>query len=286
MKTNIGIIGYGVVGKSVAHAFRDVADSFSIYDKYQESDTLKEVIQNSRVSFICVPTPCNFEQGTIDLSALEETIKSIAELDASEDSIFVIKSTVVPGTTRKYQEQYPGLKLAMIPEFLRENSWEEDAENPDRIIIGAEDPEVSESLYKLYQLAFPNKPIFQMRTSEAELTKYVSNCFLATKVIFANIIHEYAEAFDAHYRKIKAALTADHRIADDHLTVTKERGFGGKCFPKDLVSLIGAAKDKGLDTRFFEEVWNKNLQIRQLRDWEGIPGASHDNTAWVKDTNR
>jgi UDPglucose 6-dehydrogenase len=273
MGTRIGIIGHGIVGKGVEHVFSAFADRLTIHDKYQDSASLAETVENSEVVFICVPTPCNFTVGRIDLSIMDEVMSAIAGLAPSE-TFLVIKSTVVPGTTRRYGQMHSGLRIAMVPEFLREDTCLQDAENPSRIIIGADRQDVSDRLCALYGWRFPRTPLFRVSTCEAEIVKYMSNCCLAMRVVFANLLCEYARHVGADYGRIKQALTADPRIPDDHLDVTDLGGFGGKCFPKDLNALIGWAKERGLDTGLLAEVWRKNLSVRSVRDWEVIPGAS------------
>ena len=273
MKARIGIIGYGIVGKGVGHVFSDFAESLTIYDKYQDRATLEETVAQSEIIFIAVPTPCDFEAMSIDLSIMDEVVAQIAALDTAGKT-FIIKSTVIPGTTARYEEQFPHLRMSMVPEFLREDTFLQDAENAERIVIGANKPDVRDHIVKLYKYRFPRTPQFCTSATEAELVKYMSNCYLAVKVIFANIFKELADATDADYASVKTALTADPRIPNDHLDVTAERGFGGKCFPKDLTAMIGVGRKLGVDVKMLEAAWTWNLSNRSDRDWEAIPGAA------------
>lgn len=277
MSKRVGVIGYGIVGKAVRHVFSPFADQITIYDKYKDHSSLEQTVEGSDFLFLCVPTPFDFQRGCIDLGPLDEVVGEVAKVEPG-NRICVIKSTVVPGTTLRYQEQYPDLNMAMVPEFLREATYLQDAENPDRVILGACEEEVASRLRDLYRMRFPYTPIFVVSPSEAELSKYMSNCYLAMKVIFGNLFSEYVESIDGDYDHVKEALTADHRITDDHLDVTSEGGFGGKCLPKDLNALIGWARARGLDAELLEEVWDKNLSVREDRDWESIPGASTGGT--------
>lgn len=282
MQPTLGIVGNGIVGKSVAHGFRHVAERVMVHDKYQASSTLKEVVEGSRFIFLCVPTPCDFKRSRIDLSILDDVVASVAALEP-RGSFVVIKSTVTPGTTDAYREQFPKLSLAMVPEFLREARYLEDAENPDRIVVGCASEDTGQELETLYRKAFPETPLFRVSPTEAELIKYMSNCFLAAKVIFGNLFYEYASEIGADYETLKKVLTNDHRITDDHLDVTEEGGFGGKCLPKDLNSLVGFAEQCGLDTGLLREIWRKNIAVRKVHDWEKIPGASWLGAAYEPD---
>lgn len=280
MARTIGVIGYGIVGQAVAHVFSPFADEITIYDKYKDHDSLEETARGAEYVFICVPTPFDYSAHKIDLQILDEVMEEVAPL-ATGETICVIKSTVVPGTTDAYRERYPALNLAMVPEFLREATYLQDAENPHRVIIGAADEQVSQQLRDLYRMRFPYTPLFQVSPAEAELVKYMSNCFLAMKVTFGNLFYEYVEGIGGDYGQVKKALTADDRISNDHLDVTAQRGFGGKCLPKDLNALVSWAQGRGLDTGLLKEIWRKNIEVRREKDWESIPGASSENIDWT-----
>jgi UDPglucose 6-dehydrogenase len=101
----------------------------------------------------------------------------------------------------------------------------------------------------------------------------MANCYLATKVIFANEMFDLCEKLGIKYEEVKKLTVADHRIYDSHLDVTTMRGFGGKCFPKDMMALIGLADKLGVDTELLDTAWKKNLKIRKVKDWEEIPFA-------------
>jgi UDPglucose 6-dehydrogenase len=119
----------------------------------------------------------------------------------------------------------------------------------------------------------PNTPIFQTDPTSAEMVKYMANCALATKVIFANEMYDICQKLGINYDEVKNMVAADKRIGETHLGVTTLRGFGGKCFPKDLLALKGLAKEIKVDTTILDAVWNKNLKVRKIHDWEEIPFA-------------
>lgn len=269
---NIGIIGYGIVGKAVHHAFKD--NNVLYYDKYIKSTPLKEVVEKSEFIFICLPTP--FKNDKIDLSIIDENLKEITKFTDNTNKIIIIKSTVVPGTTIKYSKLYTKTKFCFSPEFLREAHYLEDAINPDRIIIGAEDLNIRKKVVNLFKERFPNVKLFETDSTTAETVKYMANCFLATKVIFANEIYDLCQKLNIDYNKVKEMVMVDKRMGSSHFDVTKEFGFGGKCFPKDIVALIGLYKELNLDSTLLETVWKKNLKIRKVKDWEDIPFVKSD----------
>lgn len=271
-KPRIGIIGYGFVGQAVAYGFSTA--EINIYDKYKSGfQTLEEVIKKSEFIFICLPTPIKSDESGIDLSIIDQTIAAIVPHTNNSSKIIVIKSTVIPGTTTGYSNHYNQSLFAFNPEFLTEKNYLQDFVNADRTIIGASNNEVSRRLVALYKQQFPKTPIFQTDPSSAEMVKYMGNCYLATKVLFANEMYDICQQIGVKYEEVKQMVVADHRIFDSHLNVTSERGFGQKCFPKDLLALRALAKQKGADTALLDTVWQKNLKIRKVRDWEEIPFA-------------
>ena len=268
--SNIGIIGYGIVGKAVEYGFK-AANRVRSYDRYKDLDTLDSVVSSSQFIFVCLPTP--YKGDRIDLAIMDENIAAITPLTDGTDKVVVIKSSVVPGTTRSYAEKHPGTRFAFNPEFLTEANYLEDFVNPDRIIIGADKDHTRLMVADLYRDRFPTIPMFLTDTTTAEMVKYMANCLLATKVIFANEMYDLCQALGIRYEEVRNMVVADRRIGPTHLDVTSVRGFGGKCLPKDIVALIGKFKEMGIDASLLEAIWNKNLRIRKIRDWEEIPFA-------------
>ncbi len=277
----MGIIGYGIVGQALAFGFSEdsIKDKYDIkyYDKYKETNSLKEVVKESEFIFICLPTPMKADESGIDLSIIESSIAEITKITNGTDKIIVIKSTVVPGTTAAFEKKYPKTFFAFNPEFLTEANYLEDFLNADRNIIGANNDLTSRRVVALYRQRFPRTKIFQTDTTTAEMVKYMANSFLATKVIFANEMFSLCQALGIKYEEVKNMVAADHRIFDSHLDVTTAKGFGGKCFPKDVVALIGRAKELNIETKLLEPVWTINKKIRKVRDWEEIPFAVEGN---------
>ena len=267
----IGIIGYGIVGQAVHYGFSRA--NVHIYDKYKNTDSLESVVANSEYIFIGLPTPTMADESGIDLSIVDEMVAKIAKLASGSDKIIIIKSTVTPGTTVKYIKKYPKVLFCFNPEFLRESSFLYDFVNTDRIVIGTESDDVFRRVSSLYQSITPMVPIYYTDPTTAEMVKYMANCYLSTKVIFANEMYDVCEKIGVRYEEVKKMVVADSRIKDTHLDITTTRGFGGKCFPKDLLSLRAMAKARGVNTALMDAVWKKNLKLRKIRDWEEIPFA-------------
>lgn len=268
---SIGIVGYGIVGQAVAYGFSNY--DIHVYDKFKPSDTLATVVKNSEFIFVCLPTPIKSDESGIDLSIIEENIKYITKYTNGTDKIVVIKSTVIPGTTAKLSAKYPRSIFCFNPEFLREASFLQDFVNTERIVIGGDNDSIFRRLSSLYQSIMPSVPIYNTDSTSAEMVKYMANCYLATKVIFANEMYDICQAIGVKYEEVKKMTVADKRITDTHLDVTTNRGFGGKCFPKDLLALRAFAKSINVDTSILDTVWRKNLSLRKVHDWEEIPFA-------------
>lgn len=272
--SKIGVIGYGFVGKAVEYGFRPKNDIY-IYDVALPETTLENVVRESDFIFIGVPTPMTKEYTKIDLSIIDEVFKKTVELARSwhKEPILIIKSTVVPGTTRGLAKKYSWPKILFNPEFLTQNNFLNDFVNADRIVIGGDDIATRQQLVDLYRAVFATTPIYETDATSAEMVKYMANTYLATKVIFANEMAELCEKLEINYTDVKKMVVADKRIFDSHMDIHPYRGFGMKCFPKDTVALLGLAHELGVDLSVLEAAWKKNLEIRKIRDWEEIPGA-------------
>ncbi len=272
----IGIIGYGFVGQAVANGFQTASggkDTILWYDKFKDGESLEKVIKNSEFIFVCLPTPMKQDESGIELSIFEEMIPQIAKLTDNTDRVVIIKSTVIPGTTVKFEKKFPKTKFCFNPEFLTEANYLEDFLNAERTVIGANNDLTLRRVAVIVKQRFPNTQLFLTDPTTAETVKYFSNAYLSLKVTFANYFYDYCQKLGIKYEEVKKMAAADHRIGDYHLEVTTQRGFGGKCFPKDLVALIGEMKKMGVETSLLDSMWEYNKKIRKVHDWEEIPFA-------------
>lgn len=273
----IGIIGYGIVGKATEHVFEDCVDIKILrYDKYQDGlDSLEDVLLKSDFLFLCLPTPFSAKTNKIDLSAFEELLQTIDDNNASGkyNQVTIIKSTVVPGTTVRWEKQFPNTTFVFCPEFLTEKNFLKDAKNPDRFVVGATDNIARQKVIDLHAgLLGKRAHLLECSPTEAELGKYASNCFLASKVTFANEMSQLCDHFGISWNgKPSWILSMDKRVGISHLHVSKEKGFSGKCFPKDMIALLGLMEEIGVDSTMLSAVWEKNLKVREKHDWNDIP---------------
>lgn len=276
----IGIIGYGIVGEALAYGFREASggtDQILFYDKYKESLSLDEVVKRSDFIFIALPTPMKKDESGIDLSIIENSIAEIAPLTDGTDKIVVIKSTVIPGTTRKMEKKYPKTQFAFNPEFLTEANYLQDFLNADRTVIGASNDLVSRRLAAVYIKRFPQTQIFQTDPTSAEMVKLAANALMASKITMANIFYDLCEKLGIKWEEVKHMVAADPRIGPACLEVTSVRGWGKKCFPKDWVNLMGLYQGMDIDQAVLKMIWEHNKKIRKVHDWEEIPFAVEGN---------
>jgi len=247
----IGVMGVGMVGGALARFF----DKPLLYDKYKNIGSLEE-LNSADIIFICVPTPYKEDVG-FDYSCIEEAFSSI-----KGNKTVVIKSTVLPGTTQKMQDKYPQHKILFNPEFLQEKTAEQDMKNPYEQIIGYTElsRDVAEEILKILPKS-PNE--FIVSSGEAEMVKYFSNTFLATKVVFANQAYDLCQKLGLDYDSIKKMAKASPRFAFSHFDIWTDgyRGYGGHCLPKDTKSLIRFAEETGVELSLLKKVDEANDEI-------------------------
>jgi UDPglucose 6-dehydrogenase len=239
-KTVIGIMGLGVVGDAAEYHFVRQGYALRAYDPGRGLGTPAS-INEADIVFICVPTPYRRDVG-FDGSALENAIGLI-----EGSKVVVIKSTVLPGTTEALQGRFTQHAFLFNPEFLRQATARDDFLQPDRQIVGytAQSRHLAEGLLR----ALPHAPYTRiMPAREAELSKYMTNAFLALKVTFANELFDLASALDTDYNTVRDAVAADARIGGSHLGVLDDgyRGYGGKCLPKDTKALLDLSERMGV----------------------------------------
>ncbi|MFI5415435.1 MAG: UDP-glucose dehydrogenase family protein, partial [Candidatus Lutacidiplasmatales archaeon] len=288
----VGVVGLGYMGLASAAAFARHGVSVTGYDVLPErratvrsgsspfheeglgelvrseiqsgrlrvADTLAELVDQSTIIFLCLPTP-PLPTGRIDLRPIragaEELGRALARVDGFR--LVVIKSTVVPGTAQtviapvvaKASGKGPAqVAVASNPEFLAEGRMVADALRPDRIVVGVSDPRSEQLLRSLYA-AF-DAPLIVVTPAGAEMTKYAANSFLALKISFANEVSRFSERVGVDIDDVVRGFGSDPRIGEQFLKAGP--GFGGSCFSKDVRAFVRAAKDHGVRLRLSEQV--------------------------------
>ena len=290
----IGIVGLGYVGLITGVGFASLGNKVfgidvdekkiekinngesPIYEKDLESK-LKEIKENftattkieelrdCEIIFICVGTPSK-EDGSIDLKYIKQAAEDISKILDSY-KVIVVKSTVIPGTTESLikilgKKVGRDFGLAMNPEFLKEGSALKDFFEPDRIVVGSYDEKTKEILEELYKDF--NCPKIFTNIKTAEMIKYASNAFLATKISFINEIGNICKKLGIDVYDVAEGMGYDKRIGREFLNAGI--GFGGSCFPKDVKALIAKAKEIGYDPKLLQEV----IEINEKQPFKKI----------------
>ena len=223
---------------------------------------LKSAVATSDVIFICVNTPSREDDASADLTDVYHVAKDVASVMDSY-KVIVIKSTVPVGTSREVGKIIGSaissdlFDIASNPEFLSEGTSVYDFLNPERIVVGFESPKAKELLRQLYlPFSLQEVPIVYTGLETAEMIKYASNAFLATKVTFINEIADLCERTGVDVRDLSYGIGLDKRIGTEHLRPGP--GFGGLCFPKDTTALVHTAKNAGSPVRIIETVVDIN----------------------------
>jgi len=298
-KENIGIIGQGFVGTAVREKFKTEYNVFT-YDKYKASDSrvyyldevsdyecsIEDIVERCDITFVCVPTPM-FKSGECDISIVTSVIDELGKMCDKLDSkiTVVLKSTVPPGTTDILNSMHNKVGVVFSPEFLTEANAKEDFKNQTRIVLGVDWIEYVEQVGKIFTKCFPNAKIIYVNSIEAEMTKYFTNLFLATKVSFFNDMYKLCKRLnrsgkhnrDINYDNVIEATLHDERIGKSHYLVPGpdgDYGYGGHCFPKDMAALLYIADVEGVSIPTILGAHTTNQIVRQNKDWEEMKGRA------------
>lgn len=309
---NIAVIGQGFVGGSLTTVFSERGFDVFAYDKTGKvasggirktnSDSLFvssltefvlacEQSQNfSKVYFVCLPTPM-YPDGSADLSIVDGVLQQLSNVPGNR--IAVVKSTVPPGSTKTWNEKYnsSGLTIVFNPEFLTEANALNDMRNQNRIVLGG-DGDALVKVTNIFQDAFQDVKIVKTTSTNAELVKYVTNCFLAMKISFANELYQICDSlrqhgFDVNYDNVVETATLDKRLGSSHWKVPSFEkdengnplfGFSLSCFPKDVNALIHKALELNVKPTMLRATWEKNTEVRPQRDWEKMLGRAVSKT--------
>tara|TARA_A100001011_G_scaffold70240_1_gene71859 strand:- start:38454 stop:39317 length:864 start_codon:yes stop_codon:yes gene_type:complete len=279
---NIGIVGRGFVGSAVEFGFGAQTGcdwaTLRVHDKdpLKSLHSLEETVNESEFIFVSVPTPSNHDN-SINVDIIYKVFEDINQVNRRDDNIFLLRSTVVPGTCQKLAEKYPKLNIVFNPEFLTERSAKFDFINQSRYVIGG-DKKSSEKVGKLFRKRFGESiAIIETNFNTAEMIKYMCNCFFATKVSFLNEMRLVADKSGVDWDIAVEGFVRDGRIGHSHLQVPGPDGrwgFGGSCFPKDVRAMISFGESLDIDMDTLNGVWDTNLKVRPEKDWEKLEGRS------------
>ena len=277
MLKSIGYIGYGFVGKACHESFKHNATAIIVDPKYSTTTITEMVAENPELIFVSINAP-TLDDRTVDCSLIYSIFKQLADL--AYNGIVVLKSTVPPDTAHDLYEKFGNwlalgkvgpLRYVYSPEFLREATWQHDANHPQMIILAGDGNDCNEleNIYKRHSHVKCEKYAI-MDYKEAALAKYTINSFLASKVVFMNQIYRvYSDVYgqypdDAVWDYFTHVISQDTRFGDSHLKVPGHEGalgYGGNCFPKDVKAFIGFDKHNRLSVLTEVEQANTKLRI-------------------------
>ena len=276
----IGIVGQGYVGSAVREVFSKhyETNTFDLNGNCTCTD-IEDLVDKSDIIFVCVPTPMK-KDGSCDTSIVESVVKNIDNIvycfTNKNHKIVAIKSTIPPGTTNRLNKECKNISVIFNPEFLTEANFIDDFKNQNRIIIGGERPSTTK-LRQVYSLVFPDTKIVKTGSKTAEMVKYMTNTFLATKVSFANEMKMICDELKIDYDKVVEYSTYDKRLGKSHWAVPGpdgKLGFGGSCFPKDLNALIDMCYKMTIPAKTLFGAWETNLEVRPEQDWKNLKGRA------------
>jgi len=275
MIKNIGICGQGFVGSAVKEGLNNFFN-INTYDKFKKTNStvssLEELSKFSDVIFVCLPTPMN-SNGSCHIDIVESVLNDFNYISSLGDvycNLFVVKSTIPPGTTKMWNKKLNNIDIVFNPEFLTEANFLDDYKNQTRIILGGKNS-ITAQIKPIFSKAFPKVHLIKTDSTYAEMVKYVTNCFLSTKVSFANEMYQICEKLDIDYDKVIEYSKLDERLGYSHWSVPGpdgDFGFGGHCFPKDLNSLIFKAEELNVEPIMLKGAKKMNDKVRKNRDWE------------------
>lgn len=261
----IGLIGYGIVGKSVKYSFKEEND-FCIIDPAYYSTTYDDLMKfKPNVVYVCVPTPISKkEDEPLDFVYMETVFNNLVHQKLGVP--IVVKSTVLHSYLIPFIDK--GLNIVMEPEFLTEKNWKEDTLNQQFLIVGGQ-ADTTEWLVNQYEKSRKVKIDKVMQTSivVACILKYTINSFLATKVSIMNELYDLLKAVgeESVWKEVVEGLLLESRIGESHLNVPGhdgKRGFGGKCFPKDLSAFVRYGKLINSPLQVFQKAYEINKKLR------------------------
>ena len=266
--TSIGVVGYGVVGKAVEQGFTRKGFDVDVNEVHENPRYLfrpkKFLFEHCDFIFICVGTPPD-SHGRLNDGYLIHALNEFKDIhdkhETDKTPIFVIKSTILPGTTAALEEAYPRFKFAVNPEFLRAKTAAYDFLNPDRIVIGASDDEVAAEVLHLYDSWNCSRCVTTPTT--AELIKHLSNAYLMSKIAFACEMQRLCQHYyiDDMYL-VHKGVTGDRRIHPSHLNpLFGKISSDSPCLPKDLLALTKALEDDGVDASYLRCIFDGGVEL-------------------------
>jgi len=280
-KISLNIIGMGYVGGAMSHLCErnnvefNVCDiqkkegNFNYFNNVLELVNFSESTGDINSYIICVPTPSDSE-GNCDTSIVRDLLVKLNE-NVTKETYVIIKSTLVPKTSKELNELFPELNIVFSPEFLRENSYKDDIYNAQFVLLGIPpqfDLTKYQKVLKVIRLFYKHNSqidILMRSYEECELFKYTVNNFLAVKVWYFNKIYDISESLNIDYQKFKTLFELEPRISGYGLKCPGDhgRGYAGSCLLKDQNGLIKLLENLDIDNSVLKAISNENKEMRK-----------------------
>lgn len=254
----VGIIGLGPVGRSMRQMFESHAEIVE-YDKAIHEKYPEHQLADCNFAVVCVGTPMR-EDGTCEIAHVQEAVSRLPV------ERVLIKSTVVPGTTDALRAA-TGKRICFSPEYVRETTyfhhfWDRGVASIPFFVIGGAPDDRHALINDVIPILGPEKVYFQCTAIEAEIIKYMENSYLAAKVTFVNEFYEICKAFGADWHAVREGWLLDPRVDKAHtLVFPEDRGFGGRCLPKDVNAIVEAADAAGYKADLLQSILDSNRRF-------------------------
>jgi UDPglucose 6-dehydrogenase len=280
-KTSINIIGFGYVGGAMGHLCEKNNIEFNVFDiqKKQGSfnyfnnitDLVNFSESNSEINFYIIAVPTNSDsEGNCDTSIVKSVLERL-ENNITKETYVIIKSTIVPGTSKELSEKYTNLDIIFCPEFLTQKNYLNDIYNAKFVLLGISDNfdmtkyQKISNLMRLFYKHNSQIDIFKRSYEECELFKYTLNTYFGIKITFFNEIYDLCEKMNVDYQKLKELFSLDSRVGEYGITVPGDhgRGYHGLCIPKEVRGIIKLQEKLGLSSELMSCVDKRNNDFRK-----------------------
>jgi len=283
-KTSINIIGFGYVGTAMGHLCEKNNIEFNVCDIQKKegnfnyfnniTDLVNFSESNSKINFYIIAVPTNSDsEGNCDTSIVRSVLEQLKN-NITKETYVIIKSTIVPGTSKELSEKYTNLDIIFCPEFLTEKNYLNDIYNAKFVLLGISnnfDTTKYQKISNLMRLFYKHNSqidIFMRSYEECELFKYTVNNFLAVKVWYFNKIYDISKSLGIDYQNFKTLFELEPRISGYGTRVPGDhgKGYAGTCLRKDQYGLIKLLQNLDVDNTVFKSMAAENEEMRKIEN--------------------
>lgn len=280
-KQSINIIGYGYVGSAMGHLCEKNDIEFNVYDiqkkegKFNYFNNIIDLVKcsenNSEINFYIIAVPTNSDsEGNCDISIVKSVLESLKN-NVTKETYVIIKSTIVPGTSKELSEKYTNFDVIFCPEFLTQKNYLNDIYNAKFVLLGIPN---KFNMTKYQKILNVIRTFYKHNTQidilirsyeECELFKYILNTYFGIKITFFNEIYDLCKKMNVDYQNLKELFSLDPRVGDYGITVPGDhgRGYHGVCIPKEVRGMIKLQEKLGLSSELMSCIDKRNNDFRK-----------------------